>query len=151
MKKSFFILGIGAILIFVISSNSLGDNQWISIGPDGGMIHCVAIDPSNTSIVYAGTGTSGGGNGGVFKSTNGGASWSASSLTVTYVYALAIDPKNTSIVYAATDGGVFKSTDGGGSWIAINSGLTGTYARALAIDPKKHQHRLCRGWVERCI
>ena len=72
MKKSFFILGIGAILIFVISSNSLGDNQWISIGPDGGMIPCVAIDPSNTSIVYAGTGSLEGGNGGVFKSTNGG-------------------------------------------------------------------------------
>jgi len=62
----------------------------------------LAIDPKNPSIIYAGTY-----GGGVFESTNGGASWSAinSGLTNLDVLALAIDPKNPSIIYAGTYGG----------------------------------------------
>jgi photosystem II stability/assembly factor-like uncharacterized protein len=49
----------------------------------------------------------------VFKSTNGGANWSAvnTGLTNLYVNALAIDPTNPNTLYAGTNGGgVFKST-----------------------------------------
>ena len=96
------------------------------------LVYALAIDPSNTSIVYAGWS-------GVFKSWNGGGTW-ISGLSGALVYALAIDPKNTSIVYAGTDVGVFKSTNGGGTWSAINTGLTATtyvypLVYALAIDP----------------
>ena len=74
---------------------------------------------------------------GVFKSTNGGESWTAinAGLTNTFVYALAIDPSAPATLYAGTFGGVFKSTNGGGSWIAVNTGLTDTGVFALAIDP----------------
>lgn len=48
----------------------------------------------------------------MFKSTNGGANWSAANtgLTKTDVRALAIDPATPATLYAGTDGGVFKTT-----------------------------------------
>jgi len=75
----------------------------------------------------------------VFKSTDGGVSWSAfnNGLTNTVVQALALDPQTPAIIYAGTrGGGVFKSTDGGASWSAFNNGLTNTVVQALAIDPQ---------------
>jgi hypothetical protein len=70
----------------------------------------------------------------VFKSTDGGATWSSTSLTRT-VWALAIDPQNPNILYAGTErwGRVFKSTDGGATWSGTS--LTRT-VWALAIDPQ---------------
>lgn len=113
--------------------------EWISVnsGLHGGIIRSLAIDPINTQVIYAGID----GNmiqGGVFKSTDGGASWTQinTELTNTYVYTLAIDPKNTQVVYAGTFGsGVFKSINGGSSWTQI--GLSNV--NALSIDPKNSQ------------
>jgi hypothetical protein len=74
----------------------------------------------------------------LFKSVDGGGSWSAANvgLTTTFIPALAVDPLNPATVYAGTNRGVFKSVDGGGSWSAINTGLTSnTLIQALVIDP----------------
>src|SRR5712692_9337422 len=51
-----------------------GLDQWTSSGPtnEGGIVTALAIDPQTPSTLYAGTA-----NDGVFKSTTGGASWSA--------------------------------------------------------------------------
>ena len=69
----------------------------------------LAIDPSTPTTIYAGI------FGAVFKSTNGGTSWTA--VTTTGVVRLAIDFSNTATVYVGTGGsGVFKSTDGGTTW-----------------------------------
>ena len=43
-------------------------NEWTNVGPEGGRVQCVAVDPQDPATVYAGTSV------GVFKSTNGGAS-----------------------------------------------------------------------------
>jgi len=104
---------------------------WTSNGPEGGYIQALAIDPTTPATVYAGTP-----GGGVFKSTDGGASWAAvnSGLTNTNVFALAIAPTTPTTVYAGTiRGGVFKSTDGGASW--VDTQLTNTVVQALTIDP----------------
>src|SRR5207245_11580969 len=102
---------------------------WVSNGPEGGTIHALAIDPQTSSTLYAGTS-----GGGVFQSTDGGASWRAinTGLTGGEVRALVIDPQTPSTLYAGTSGrGVFQSTDGGASWRAINTGLTTLDVRAL--------------------
>jgi photosystem II stability/assembly factor-like uncharacterized protein len=105
-------------------------------------ITSLAIDPQNPTTLYAGNALSGGG---VFKTTDGGASWNAVNLGLPAggVTALAINPQNsgtiyTSIGFAPNTGGVFKSTDGGASWTAVKSGLDGdSYAiSTLAIDPQ---------------
>jgi hypothetical protein len=77
---------------------------------------------------------------GVSKSTDGGATWSESTLvsglTSPTVRAIAVDPNNSNIIYAGTEGGgVFKSTDGGSTWVAINTELTNTTVWSLAVDP----------------
>src|SRR5712664_1614903 len=110
-------------------------NRWTSNGPEGGSVTALAIDPSNPAIIYAGAG------GGVFKSTNGGESWSPS-LSPDYnhaTYTLAIDPRTPTTLYAGGNFGVSKSADGGTSWYTINNGLANQYGNAfvysLAIDP----------------
>ena len=59
--------------------------------------------------------------GGVFKSTNGGANWTAinTGLTNTHVCALAINPQTPDTLYAGTyGGGVFKTVQAVG-WIRV--------------------------------
>ena len=96
----------------------------------------LATDPVNGNVMYAGTGE-GFGNGGalrgmgVFKSTDGGASWSHLSSTNTSdwyaVNWLTISP-NGSVILAATtglagaSGGIWRSTDGGSSWTRVAEG-----------------------------
>jgi uncharacterized repeat protein (TIGR02543 family) len=132
MRKTFSISGIVALLIFVVSSNSFGDYRWISIGPEGGSVEALAIDPQTPDTLYAGTYH------GVFKSTNGGTNWTAmnTGLTNPYIRALAINPQTPDTLYAGTYSGVFKSTNGGTNWTAMNTGLTYTDVRALAINPQ---------------
>ena len=106
-------------------------------GPEGGDVRVLAIDPANSQIIYAGVN-----GGGVFKTTDGGASWTAINTGITYAYvnSLAIDPANGRTVYAGTAGsGIFKTTDGGASWTAINTGLTNYSVNSIAIDPANSQ------------
>src|ERR1700740_1992849 len=108
-----------------------GNNIWTSLGPAGGAVFALALDPTTPTTLYAGT------DGGVFKSTTGGSSWSPVNTGLpsnTYVYALAIDPTTPTTLYAAMKG-VFKSTNGGSSWSAVNAGLPSTPIFALALDP----------------
>jgi Viral BACON domain len=105
-----------------------------------------AINPANPETIYAPSE-----NNGLFKSTDGGANWSATGLSNTSVSAVAIDPLNPDTLYAGTTDyysprgvvpflGLFKSTDGGDSWFAINNGLSDLFGNvsiitAVAIDP----------------
>jgi len=73
----------------------------------------------------------------VFKSTDGGTSWTSLSagLSASVIHTIIVDPKSPSNVYAAAGGdGIFKSTNGGTSWISANAGLP-TDVRTMAIDP----------------
>jgi len=106
----------------------------------------LAIDPQNTGTVYAGNlvqGLSVRGDG-LFKTTNGGASWTSAGLAgYSRVDVLAVDPRSQGTLYAratvfgqtAPIGWLFKTTNGGASWTEVDSGLTG-YINALAIDPQ---------------
>ncbi len=98
-------------------------------------VQALAIDPDITGTIYAGTN-----GGGVFKSTDGGTSWSDSNdanLTNTSnVQTLAIDSVDTDIIYAGTDAAVlFISTDGGANWSAIGGSISGANVLSLAVDP----------------
>jgi photosystem II stability/assembly factor-like uncharacterized protein len=101
------------------------------------------IDPGNPSTLYVGHDTDYSLNGGMFKSTDGGATWNPAgnglpvfpNKALPSVHALAIDPKNPGTLYAATVGGLFKSTDGAMSWSPVSSGRPGI-PDALVIDPQ---------------
>jgi photosystem II stability/assembly factor-like uncharacterized protein len=98
-----------------------------TIGGVHAKVLSLAIDPNNSNIVYAGTDT-----GGVFKTTDGGASWKNvgtplkdigpakfTNLTGTMVRDLVIDPNNSGTIYAATEDGVFVSINSGEDWETI--------------------------------
>ena len=112
-----------------------GANQWTSMGPEGGSISTLIVDPTNPNTLYAGTQQAG-----VFKSLDGGNRWNPANtgLPMTEkVNAIAIDPIHPSVLYAATAyGGVFKSINAGKGWTPINSGLPSTpNVSSIVIDP----------------
>ena len=98
----------------------------------------LAISPTTSTTLYAGTGGEG-----VFKSTNSGGTWVAVNAGLTLfarVYGLEINPAAPSILYAGVDagnhdGGVFKSIDSGSTWTAATTGLPNVEVNALALDP----------------
>jgi photosystem II stability/assembly factor-like uncharacterized protein len=96
----------------------------------GGGTLALAIDPATPTTVYAAG--SRGEWGTVYKTTDGGASWQATSLIRTHISVLAIDPVTPTTVYAGTDSGVVKTADGGASW--HSTALTNNIS-ALAINP----------------
>jgi photosystem II stability/assembly factor-like uncharacterized protein len=91
----------------------------------------IALEPGNPEVVYIGTGEANPWNsvsagGGVFKSTDGGATWTPLGLQDTrHVSRIAVDPRRPNIVFVAALGhvfgpnrerGVFRSEDGGRTW-----------------------------------
>lgn len=108
----------------------------------------LAIHPTNPDILWAtAVNLRDGANprqGFVYKSTNGGVSWSNSSTglsTDVDIRALVVDAGNPNVLYAAgagtlsNPGSVFKSEDGGASWRSLSVGLPADAALALHIDP----------------
>src|SRR5262245_6159290 len=98
-------------------------------------VNALAIDRSDPNVIYAGTGEGffnfdairGAG---IFKSSDGGATWSRLAATTTtdfyYVNDIVVSPNNGQRVYAATRSGVWRSVDGGLGWTrALDPMITG--------------------------
>ncbi len=97
-------------------------------------IGALAVAPSDPKIIYAGTGESdiredlSSGNG-VYKSTDGGATWNHIGLEDTrQISRIVIDPQDANVVYVGALGhaygpneqrGVYKSVDGGAQWSRV--------------------------------
>jgi photosystem II stability/assembly factor-like uncharacterized protein len=117
---------------------------WSPAGPTNipGRIVDLAVDPTNVNVVYAASAA-----GGIFKSVDGGGSWTAvfDDFGPQPLGAIAINPANPQILYAgtgepnaATDNyegtGVYKSIDGGASWSF--AGLPNSYSIGrIVVDP----------------
>lgn len=96
-----------ASVCLVLSHGAPADaGVWESIGPYGGPVNAVAVDPSIPTTVYAAT-SSGGmfASQGVFRSTDAGGSWTAAARQLGDVVALAIDPQTPSTLYAGGEVG----------------------------------------------
>jgi hypothetical protein len=110
-------------------------DAWKEIGPDGGNVTAIAVDPVAPSTIYAAAGT------GLFKSTDGGTTWAVTGLSGQSIYGLAIDTHTPSTLYAggytAGSGVLHKSTDGGASWMPMYSPCLGAQAlvSAVIVDP----------------
>lgn len=112
-------------------SNSPNALSWSQLGPGniGGRIRAIAVHPTDPNTVYIGAVA-----GGVWKSVNGGTSWTSLNdfMGNIAVCALVIDPNNPNIIYAGTGegffnldairgAGIFKSTDAGINWAQLSS------------------------------
>jgi photosystem II stability/assembly factor-like uncharacterized protein len=80
-----------------------------------------------TSLADGGTYLLAGGNGGLYRSTDGGRHWRLSMRGLPidpYVYGLVVDPHRPGRVFASLNSdGVFRSDDGGQHWIPVNTDL----------------------------
>lgn len=96
-------------------------------------VNALALDRSTFGTVYAGTSHAG-----VFKTINGGGTWTAvnAGLGALRVESLVMDPSAPTTLYAAVfGGGIFKTTNAGGNWSPVFTGLTTPLVQALAVNP----------------
>ncbi|MCX6154822.1 MAG: T9SS type A sorting domain-containing protein [Candidatus Kapabacteria bacterium] len=107
--------------------------NWIPLGDKFSTmaISHIAVDPKNPDIIYAATGDYDGSGmtsanaQGVFKSTDGGITWSATTLITdpNFNYSLLkkiiINPQNTDQLLAGGRRGIWKSLDAGKTWLRV--------------------------------
>jgi photosystem II stability/assembly factor-like uncharacterized protein len=71
---------------------------------------------------------------GVYKSSDFGATWSATGSGPKNVNAVIINPSSTSMLYAATDTGIYKSTTAGTTWSSLSGDFSGIPVYGLALQ-----------------
>ena len=114
-------------------------------------IGCVTIDPNNPSIIWVGTGENNNQRSvaygdGVYKSADGGKSWTHTGLKNSeHIGNIIVDPRNSNTIYVAAigplwssggDRGLFKSVDGGKTWENILSIDKHTGINEVRMDPR---------------
>jgi photosystem II stability/assembly factor-like uncharacterized protein len=102
---------------------------------EGGNVNRLIVSPSDSNVVYAATSR------GVYKTTNGAASWvKLSSLGTRHIQGLAVDFREPDFIIAGeVFGGIWISGNGGSSWSGPhNSGFNSPnpYITVLALDPR---------------
>ncbi|MEM5564667.1 T9SS type A sorting domain-containing protein [Psychroserpens sp. AS72] len=125
------------------SWEQLGPISWNATSgwnPGVGRITSVAIEPANPNHIIAGADT-----GGVWRSTDGGLSWTVltDNLSNLNVSALAIHPTvNTTYFWGSTSGTIFTSTDSGTTWSLLADIGNGSVNKIL-IDPTNTNKMFC--------
>ena len=114
-------------------------------------IGCVSIDPNDAQTVWVGTGENVSGRhvgygDGVYRSLDGGKSWTNMGLKDSqHIGKIVIDPRDSNVVYVAAQGplwsaggerGLYKTTDGGTTWNRILAAGEYTGANEVHLDPR---------------
>ncbi len=125
-------------------------------------IGCITVDPKNSKNVWVGTGESWTRNSvsvgdGIYKSTDGGETWTKSGLPKSERIAqVAVSPKSSDTVFAAVPGplwsdsterGLYRTTDGGKNWSLILKGINpSTGCSTVVIDQNEPNKMFAATW-----
>ena len=121
------------------------EQPWQPVGPDGGTVRSLAIDPKDPDRIFLGTSA-----GNLYLSVDKGASWSrfarpgnSAEMVLDHIVIDPADPRNIFVAawnaqLPSSDGELYRSKDGGKNWEIVPD-LHGKSLRALSIaasDPK---------------
>ncbi len=146
----------------VFKSTDTG-NTWFPVFDEQNVLPAgdIAVDPLNPDIVYVGTGEPNGSHnnlpgGGVFKSTNAGATWQNVGLELSaHIGRIIIDPTNNQRIFVAAVGsnfaptsqrGLFRSTNAGQTWENVLFITDSTGAIDVVMDPTNPNFMLAAMW-----
>src|SRR5439155_605673 len=115
----------------------IGGGAWSSLGPPGGDVFDVAASTVDANIVLAGLAPGGSFGGTLYRSSDGGNTWSeVPALDGVSVFDIEFAPAPDGITYLGTQDSVRKSTDGGLSWVTLNLGIgANDQVFDVALDP----------------
>jgi photosystem II stability/assembly factor-like uncharacterized protein len=114
-------------------------------------IGCVTIDPKSSLVVWVGTGENNSQRSvsygdGVYKSVDGGKSWTNMGLQKSeHIAKILVDPNDSNVVWVAAQGplwspggdrGLYKTTDGGKTWKASLTISENTGVTDVVMDPR---------------
>jgi photosystem II stability/assembly factor-like uncharacterized protein len=127
---------------YILDSQDAGEH-WQSlglVGPANGVITAIIVDPRNSAKLFAcmWTKEANGEGGGVFVSSNHGATWKKTGLAGHAVRALVQSASDPDVLVAGTLDGVFRSNDLGRNWEQITPSGDSELRNfdSLAIDPQ---------------
>ncbi|NBC18626.1 MAG: hypothetical protein GVY18_15085, partial [Bacteroidetes bacterium] len=119
---------------------------WVNLTPDLPNLATVTVVQceAQPEVFYVGTGegffnTDAVAGSGIWKSTDGGATWQQLEATVgddafRAVNRLVVDPEDPDLVVAGTNTGIYRTSDGGATWQMVNGGGGGRVQQIVA-DP----------------
>ena len=129
---------VAAVLACIAFSGpaTAGQDRFISQihidGAQGGHVRSIETFSGSSGLAFAAIE-----GGGVYKTDDGGATWTESDTGITdkRLRAVRAKPASTSVLYAGADGGAgfFRSTDGGATWQASNSGLGTHFVKNVSV------------------
>jgi len=107
--------------------------HWTPLGPYGGFVSTLTVDPSSPQGLYATSRFQGS-----FKSLDGGATWNQIHIGPVSGN-VAVDPAQPTTLYQSFNfNQLLKSTDGGATWHLSSRGLVQTSIEVIAVDPAQH-------------
>ena len=124
-------------------------------------IGTVSIDPNNPETIWVGTGEDVGGRhvgfgDGVYRSDNGGQTWTNMGLKETqHISRVIVHPKNSDVIWVTAQGplwnkggerGLYKSTDGGKTWKKTLGDDEWTGVTELVYDPTNPNRMYAATW-----
>jgi len=154
-SNCWFRAGVAGMLCALLSATDGRGVDWVELGPapvtNGdytGRVAALACSPVDANVYFAG-----GADGGVWRTTDGGLTWTplTDDLPSSAIGALAIDPTDADVVYAGTGEanfanhsrpgeGLYRSLDGGDTWEILGADtFAGRCFAKLVLNPQDTQ------------